>query len=331
MIQTTSEQAYWSAYGGPGWRARVASQRDDVQGNRAWRTCGENSEWGRLHEVALFFPSCVTNMPPDPDEVQFVEPIDFGLLQAQLENFAAILAGQGVNVHRIEDRPFHYPDPSAETPPLNLLYASDLVLATAEGLIIGRMASCVRAGEEKYIARLAANLGMPILATIAGDATFEASDAVWIAPDLVYVGIGYRTNTAGFEQLRRILAPLGIGTEAVVLPPHGQHLQGILRLTDASTAVVRSEVAPPALEQRLKQRGMKVVAIRESHAVTYGQIMNFIVLDAQRILTCQRDAAVDDAYRKAGIHVIDVADVSELLKGAGGLACALATLRRDFV
>lgn len=330
-VRRPFRHADWSAYGGPGWQPRVSTHAEDVQGSRSWRQCGENSEWARLREVALFIPTDAMEMPDDPNEVQCLERIDFGVLRRQLEGFAKALDRQGVVVHRIKDRSFDYHDRTAGAPPFNLMYASDLILPTTEGIIVGRMASRIRAGEEKYIARLAADLGMPILATIGGAATFEASDAVWIAPDLVFVGIGYRTNAAGFRQLRRILKPLGIAAQAVPLPRHGQHLRGILRLIDASTAIVRSEVAPPSLRRKLRQRGITAVEVPESHAVRYGQIINFIVVDARTILTCQTDNSVDELFREAGIQVCDIVDVSELLKGAGGLACATATIRRDLV
>jgi N-dimethylarginine dimethylaminohydrolase len=67
------------------------------------------------------------------------------------------------------------------------MFVADCMFMTAEGAIRGRSASTVRAGEERWVARRLAALGVPIVRSVRGTGTFEGSDAMGLDPATVLV------------------------------------------------------------------------------------------------------------------------------------------------
>ncbi len=100
---------------------------------------------------------------------------------------------------------------------------------TPEGAILARPASTVRAGEERQIARRLANLGIPILRTLTGTATFEGADALWLDERSVLLGRGLRTNDQAIRQISETLAEMSVDVIQVDLPIGTMHLMGILQ------------------------------------------------------------------------------------------------------
>ena len=117
------------------------------------------------------------------------------------------------------------------------MFCADLFLMTPEGAIVGRPASTVRAGEERWVARRLADLGIPIVRTIRGRGTFEGADAMWLDATTVLVGRGLRTNGEGVAQVTSILGEMGVEAIPVDLPWGAMHLMGTLRIADRDLAI----------------------------------------------------------------------------------------------
>jgi hypothetical protein len=118
----------------------------------------------------------------------------------------------------------------------NQMFCADLVFLTPEGAILARPASTVRAGEERQVARRLADIGVPIVRTLRGTATFEGADAMWLDSGTVMVGKGLRTNAEAVWQIKDALFELDVDTLEVDLPFGTMHFMGLLR---ASTGVSR--------------------------------------------------------------------------------------------
>ena len=117
------------------------------------------------------------------------------------------------------------------------LFVADLMFMTPEGAILARPASTVRAGEERWVARRLADLGIPILRTIRGEGTFEGADAAWLDPHTVLVGRGLRTNAEGVRQVSATLQEMGVAVIEIDLPCGTMHLMDILRFADRDLAL----------------------------------------------------------------------------------------------
>jgi arginine deiminase len=217
-----------AAYGGAGWSPRFASLRQEI--GTVWRACGVLSEWKRLEAVLLHRPGDELAALGDPDEALMLARPDAALAASQHDMMAAAYQAEGVAVH--------YVDP-AVTPAANQMFVADLMFMTPEGAIVARPASTVRAGEERWVARRLADLGVPILRTVGGTGTFEGADAAWLEPTKVLLGLGLRTNAEGARQVAATLAEIGVQSTTTELPHGTMHLMGQLRLVDRDLAMVR--------------------------------------------------------------------------------------------
>ncbi len=125
-----------SAYGGDGWRPRARSARQEL--GALWGASGMNSEWGRLRSVVLHRPGPELGASLDANAVNMLEPLDLARAQAQHDAMARAYRDAGVAVA--------YAEPEGEPTP-NQMFMADLFFMSAEGAILARPASEVRAGE----------------------------------------------------------------------------------------------------------------------------------------------------------------------------------------
>jgi len=306
-----------AAYGGEGWQPRKTSTRDEI--GDLWAACGQNSEWAPLKAVLLHRPGEELAAGDDPDALQLLAPVDLTRLQAQHDAMARAYRDAGVVVH--------YVDPDG-TPPPNLMFVADLMLLTPEGAVLARPASSVRAGEERFIARRLADIGIPILRSVHGRATFEGADAMWIAPDAVLVADGLRTNLDGREQVAATLAEMGVEAIPVGLPYGAMHLMGTLRIADRDLAIAWPGRVPFAAVRALRERGFTVKFIPDEREAVQGFALNFVTLGPRKILMPAGNATTQAFYESLGIECLTV-QVDELTKAAGAIGCLTGVLKRE--
>ena len=307
-----------ATYGGPGWRPRSRPHHEELDGS-TWSACGLSSEVGPLRQVVLAWPGSELELKEPPDRWLMLRRPDLPRLQAQCEALAAAYERHGVRVHIA--RPDRPPRP-------NHIFQRDLFFMTPEGAGLGRPAAQQRAGEERVVAETLARLGVPILRTLRGCATFEGADALWLDDRTVLVGVGLRTNQAAFEVLASVLAEVGAVAVPVPMPSSGiQHLLGVVNFVDRDLAALRPAISLPGLRERLEAAGVQAIELRESDEVRSRGALNFVTLEPRKLLMpadCPRTRA---RYEAEGIEVHE-ADVSEYLAAAGGIGCATGILER---
>ncbi len=309
-----------AAYGGPGWVGRDTTLRQELGG--IWAACGIDSEWATLRAVLLHRPGAELAASAEPDAALMLAPLDLGKAQAQHDALAQAYRDQGVAVHAID------PEPPARP---NQMFAADLFFMTPEGAVLARPASTVRAGEERQMARRLAALGVPILRSPRGAATFEGADAAWLDPETVLIGRGLRTNGAGADQLGALLEEMGVTVITVDLPAGAMHLMGLLRLADRDLAIAWPGRTPAAAIEALGDRGIRAAFIPEAAEaeVRAGRMaLNFVTLGPRRILMVDGNPASRTFYEAQGIECLSVA-ADELAKAAGAVGCLTGVLWRD--
>jgi len=139
-----------AAYGGAGWSPRTVPLRQEI--GEIWATCGATTEWSPLKAVLLHPPGAELEQVADPNGAQMLAPLDPVRARQQHDALAQAYRDAGIAVYYVEP---------PETPPPNLMFVADLMFMTSEGAILGRPASIVRAGEERFVARRLAELGIP--------------------------------------------------------------------------------------------------------------------------------------------------------------------------
>jgi arginine deiminase len=307
-----------SAYGGENWSQRTRSHREEI--GSLWGMCALNSEWAPLKQI-LLHPPGPELAAADPEAAQLLEPVDWQLARQQHHAIAEAYRNAGVTVHYVEP---------ADSPSPNLIFCADLVFMTPEGAILARPASTVRAGEERWIARRLADLGIPILRTLRGNAVFEGADALWLDPQTVLLGRGLRTNAEAISQIASMLNEMGVTVIPVDLPVGTMHLMGILRFLDKDLAVAWPYRLAWVAVEALQDRGYSVVYIPDETEATTGSALNFVTLGPREILTAAGNPHTQNFFEVKNI-ICHTVEVGELQKAAGGIGCLTGILERKLV
>ena len=305
-----------SAYGGPGWSPRTASLRQEI--GKLWAPCGVASEWSQLEAVLLHRPGPELGQSSDPDRWQMLQPLDMARARDQHDGLSQAYRAAGVTVQYVEP-------PGRPSP--NLMFVADLMFMTPEGVILGRPASSVRAGEERQVARRLAELGVPILRSVRGRGTFEGADAAWIDAETVLLGTGPRTNGEGADQVAATLAEMGVATLRVDLPHGAMHLMGQLRLADRDLAIAWPGRIPHAAVEALRARGFTVHFLKDEGEAERRMALNFVTLGPRHILMPAGNPVSQALYESAGI-ACETVEVDELAKAAGAIGCLTGILER---
>jgi arginine deiminase len=304
-----------SAYGGAGWSPRTAPLSDEL--GTVWAQCGSSSEVARLNAVLLHRPGAELAVA-DPDAAQFLGRLNVPRAAAQHDALAAAYRTAGVVVH--------YVDPLEASP--NLMYCADLFFMTPSGAILARPASAVRAGEERWVARRLAELGVPILRSVAGRGVFEGADALWLDEATVLIGRGLRTNAEGAAQVADTLASLAVRIVVTDLPRGAMHLMGQLRIVDRDLALVRRGRLDDAALAELRRHGYAVEFFPDETELDRGFAHNFVVLEPRRILMPGGNPTSRAFYERLGIAFVAV-QVDELARAAGAVGCLTGVLWRE--
>lgn len=326
QVMTGDRTTMPATYGGPEWEARRGTHLDDVRKGRLWASCGVNSEWGELQAVLLALPDTAWPEPPSWDSVQYLRRVDFERLHDDLLAYAKTLQSLGVDVSLIGAEGC---GPAATVPRYNRVFVRDRFVCTPEGAIVARMASLPRVGEERELAQVLAELGVPIVRTITGDGCLEGADLLWLTPTEVVVGVGWRTNMNAYEQVTGTLRPMGVSCHPV--PPSfvTQHLLGVVQLVGSELAFVRGDVrVPHDLLQLLTTLGLRVIRLDSAVELQQRQAMNFVTLGSRQVIMASGCPETRRQLADAGVEVAAEVEVRSLVDAGGGLACATGILTR---
>jgi len=224
-----------------------------------------------------------------------------------------------------------------ETPPapdvsLDAVYAHDASLATDFGLIVMRPGKANRVGEGRNHGSFCTHLGIPTLAKIVAPGTTEAGDILWLDSKTLLIGHGYRTNSAGIEQMRALLAPKGVDVLSAPLP-YGPgpsaclHLMSLISLLDEQTALVDLPWLAVESVELLKSRGYQFIPIDDSERDTLA--CNVLALGGKRLLAIEENRKTNDRLRHAGFDVRTFPGTEICTNGSGGPTCLTRPLLRN--
>ena len=307
-----------AAYGGENWSQRNATHRQEL--GKVWRGCGIDSEWRELKSVLLHCPGEELNAAQDdPDAVQMLAPVDIPRAREEHDAMVEAYRGQNIEVHLVE--------PEMPCQP-NLIFCADLFVMTPQGAILARPASTVRAGEERWVARKLADLGIPILKTLTGNATFEGADLMWIDETTAMISRGPRTNGSAIQQIRALLDEIDIDLLEVDIPYGTMHFMGMFRIADRDLAICWPRRTPHYTVQILRERGYEVAFPPFEDDQTSHRGINFVTLGPRRILMVGGLPEVQSYYESLGIECLTT-PTDELSKAAGNIGCLSGILQRE--
>ncbi len=213
------------------------------------------------------------------------------------------------------------------------IFAFDPSLVTDAGAIILSMGKEKRRGEEAAMARTYEKLGIPILATLHGDARAEGGDLLWVDHDTLAVGLGFRTNAGGLRQLREALAGIGVKVIAVELPYYTGpeaclHLLSMISIIDYRVAVVHLPLMAVPFWQELRRRDFKLIEIPASEYDTMAT--NVLALAPRKCLMLEGNPLTKRLLEDAGCEVLTYRGNDISLKAEGGPTCLTRPIWREY-
>jgi N-dimethylarginine dimethylaminohydrolase len=258
----------------------------------------------------------------DPAIWHYTSRPDLAAAQREHDALAAILAEAGAEV-------VDHPEPQPER--ADAIYVFDPALITDHGAVILRMGKTLRRGEEAALGRRLEALGMPLLATLDGEATAEGGDLLWLDPGTLAVGQGFRTNAEGLRQLRAALSPLGVDIVPVELPYFTGpaaclHLLSLISLVDHDLAVVYPPLLAVPFWNLLRERGFRIVEVPEEEFPTQGP--NVLALSPGRALMLEGNPETRRRLEAAGCEVLTYRGREISFKAEGGPTCLTRPLQR---
>ena len=181
------------------------------------------------------------------ENLNYIEKPHMSKARDEYKNFESILSSFDISLYHIHED---------EMVNMDSIYCRDAAIATNAGMIICNMGKDGRKNEPTALKKAFEANGIPILGTIIAPGKLEGGDVAWLDENTLAVGLTYRTNAEGIQQLTNLLLPLGVTVVTVPLPHYkGQndvfHLMSILSPVDKNLAVVYSQIGRASCRERV--------------------------------------------------------------------------------
>ena len=258
----------------------------------------------------------------DPQAWHYTGRPNLAIAQQEHDALVALLQKAGAEViYHDEPQPDH----------ADAIFAFDPALVTDKGAIMLSMGKPQRHGEEAAMARRFTALGIPVLASLSGDARAEGGDLLWLDHDTLAVGQGFRTNAEGLYQLHAALDPLNVTIIPVELPYYTGpeaclHLLSLISIVDTDLAVVYPSLMPVPFWQEIQRRGFRLIEVPDTEFMTMGT--NVLALSPGKCLMLAGNPLTKRLLEDAGCEVMTYCGNEISLKAEGGPTCLTRPLLR---
>ena len=282
---------------------------------------GGQSMVGRLERVLVRRPESSFRVS-DPEVWNYSAIPDLASAREEHDQLVEILRREGIAIE-YHDAPL---EGLADS-----IYVFDPVLMTDHGAVVLKMGKDLRRGEERALQETLDSLGIPTLGGLEGMARAEGGDLLWLDRNTLIAGLGFRTNSEGARQLRRLLEPIGIEVSTMDLPYDSGpiaclHLLSLISLIDHDLAVVYPPLMPVRLWQELERRGFETI---EAPPEEYRTMATNVLALAPRIcLMLEGNRSTQSRLERAGCTVHTYRGTEISLKAEGGPTCLTRPLLR---
>jgi dimethylargininase len=207
------------------------------------------------------------------------------------------------------------------------IYTFDPALVADDGAVLLRPGKELRRGEVEALGWDFERAGVPVAGRLAEPALAEGGDVIRLDERTLLVGLGYRTNKAGADELARLT---GLEVLTFDLPHwHGEaevmHLLSLLSPLADDLVVAYPPLLPARLAQLLAERGTDIVPVPDEEFESMG--CNVLALAPRVALVVEGNPETRRRLERAGVDVL-VYEGTELSKGDGGPTCLTCPLLR---
>jgi len=207
---------------------------------------------------------------------------------------------------------------------LDSIYTHDPCLISNSGVILCSMGKQLRKSEPEMIANYFSSIGIPIAGEITPPGNLEGGDIVWIDDRTVAVGVGYRSNLEGINQLKSILGS-DVDTIIPVDLPHWTgpddclHLMSNVSPIDSNLFLVYSRLLPVSFRQYLLDRKIELIEVPDEEYDSMG--CNVLAIAPKKVIMLSGNLITEQRLKDADVevHTYDGSEIS--IKGAGGPTC----------
>ncbi len=263
----------------------------------------------------------------DPAEWHYASALNGELLVRQHRALAQIVENAGAAIEWLSPSDSGLADG---------VFTHDPSLVTDEGAILLHMGKPMRRGETEAHKHYYERAGVPVLGTVTPPGMVEAGDCLWLDGQTLAVGRGFRTNSEGIEQLRALLAPVGVNVLTYDLPMYTGpdaclHLMSIISLLDRDLALIYEPLFPVGLFQTLEDRGFQMVgAPVDEFEASNGLNLNVLALSPRHGVMISGFPKTERALTEAGCKIETFEGDELCVKCEGGPTCLTRPiLRRD--
>ena len=282
-----------------------------------------------LRRVAMRRPGRAT-LEADPALWHYAAALQPDRLLRQYNAFAQRVAEAGAEVEWIGGTADDVDDGLADS-----IFTFDASFMTPGGAILLRPGKAMRQPEVALHEALYARIGVPVIGAIAPPGATEGGDLLWIDERTLAVGRGFRTNQAGIDQLRAILAPLGIELRAFDLPMwKGSaaclHLLSLISPLDRDLALVYPRLLPVAFHGLMREHGIHCLDVDDEEFEASGGLnVNVLATAPRRGLAIDGFPRTAALMRDAGCDLTLFAADALCLPCEGGPTCLTLPILRD--
>jgi N-dimethylarginine dimethylaminohydrolase len=285
-----------------------------------------HSEFGKLKSVFIkgareaFLNE--SHLEKNWEALNYLSQPDFKRALEEYQSFEALLSESGTDLHYL---------PQDDKVNMDSIYCRDASIATDYGIIICNMGKLGRAQEPRAEKEAYEMYQMKILGEIKSPGTLEGGDVAWLDEETLAVGLTYRTNEEGIQQLKDLLSPHGVNVMVVPLPHYKGpsdvfHLMSILSPVDKNLAVVYSPLMPIAFRNELLRRGFELVEVPDEEFESMG--CNVLATAPRKCMIVKGNPKTTDALVKAGCEVMEYEGKEISVKGGGGPTCLTRPILR---
>ena len=229
--------------------------------------------------------------------------------------FLNILKSFNIEIHTL---------PADNKTSLDSIYTHDPCLISNSGVILCSMGKQLRKSEPEMIANYFSSIGIPIAGEITPPGNLEGGDIVWIDDRTVAVGVGYRSNLEGINQLKSILGS-DVDTIIPVHLPHWTgpedclHLMSNVSPIDSNLFLVYSRLLPVSFRQYLLDRKIELIEVPDEEYDSMG--CNVLAIAPKKVIMLSGNSITEQRLKDADVevHTYDGSEIS--IKGAGGPTC----------
>ncbi|MEE4022331.1 ornithine--oxo-acid transaminase [Gordonia sp. PKS22-38] len=237
-------------------------------------------------------------------------PVDTELAVAQWLKLREVYESLGHTVHVVDPQP-GLPD---------MVYAANGGLSVGGCTVAARFAFSERAAEADHYAAWFADAGLgPVHQTTDIQ---EGEGDFLVVGDRILAGTGFRTHRDTHAEVATLTGMPVVTLE--LIDPRFYHLDTALGVLDDDTIAYYPPAFSPASRAVLAELFPTAIIATDADALVLG--LN-LVSDGHHVVMTDAAPELAAAIRDAGYEPIGV-DLSELLKGGGGIKCATLELRR---